>query len=68
MVQLERLLIRFVLTQLGAGGTVSNNLLAGVAYANPTANAMTVNLAWAGSPFYAAGAHGAVWPIGGVGW
>lgn len=68
MVNLEHLLIRFVITQLGVGGTVSNNLLAGAPYPNPTANNMTVQLTWAGGGFYAAGTHAATWQPGGVGW
>lgn len=45
-VNLEQLLIRFCMTQLGAGGTVSNNMLALAAYVNPTPNAVTVQLTW----------------------
>lgn len=67
-VQLERLLIRFTLTQLGAGGTVSNNMLAGVPYVNPTPNPVTVNFNWGAGGLFAAGAHNAVWPVGGAGW
>lgn len=64
-VQLERLLIRFVLTQLGAGGTVSNNMMAAIPYTNPTANAITVTLNWgAGGVHFPAGFHTAVWATG----
>lgn len=45
-VNLERLLIRFLLLHLGAGGTVSNNLLAWAPYVNPTAANMQVTLNW----------------------
>lgn len=45
-VNLERLLIRYMLLHLGAGGTVSNNLLAYAPYTNPTASAVTVTLNW----------------------
>lgn len=47
-VNLERLLIRFIITQLGAGGTVSNNAMAVAPYVNPTPNAITVRLTWGG--------------------
>lgn len=45
-VNLERLLIRFVLLHLGAGGTVSNNLLAYTPYVNATGQNLTVTLNW----------------------
>jgi hypothetical protein len=64
-VNLERLLIRFVITQLGAGGTVSNNAMAVAPYANPTANPITVRLTWgAMGGLYMAGFHQAVWNVG----
>jgi hypothetical protein len=64
-VKLERLLIRFVLTQLGGGGTVSNNMLAAAPYQNPTANAITVRLNWGTmGGIFAAGFHQAVWNVG----
>lgn len=66
-VQLERLFIRFLLTQF-VGGTISNNMLAFTPYVNPTGNPVTVNFTWGpGGPFNA-GAHAAVWPVGGLGW
>ena len=67
-VQFERLLIRYLLTQLGAGGTVSNNALAFAPYVNPTANPVTVNFTSGVSPTFAAFAGAAVWPVGGLGW
>ena len=45
-INLEKLLIRFLLLHLGAGGTVSNNLLAWGPYVNPTAANMKVTLNW----------------------
>ncbi|NTW00256.1 MAG: hypothetical protein HGA19_03005 [Oscillochloris sp.] len=65
-VQLERLLIRFVLTQLGAGGTVSNNMLAFAPYINPTGNPVTVNFAWGGGVLFLPGAAASIWPVGGA--
>lgn len=44
-VDLERLLIRFVLTQFGAGGTVSNNRQI-APYTNQTNNIVFVQLTW----------------------
>jgi hypothetical protein len=67
-VNLERLLIRFVISQLGVGGTVSNNMMAMGNYVNPTANPVTVNFSWGAGGLFVAGAHAAVWPVGGVGW
>ena len=66
-VNLERLLIRFLLTQF-VGGTVSNNMMAFGAYANPTANNVTVTLNWGAVGGIPAGNHTAVWPAGGPGW
>lgn len=63
-VNLEKLLIRFVLTQLGAGGTVSNNLLAFVPYTNPTPNPVTVDLAWAANAFFQASQQQSTWQVG----
>lgn len=66
-VNLERLLIRFVLTQLGAGGTVSNNAMAAAPYVNPTANPITVRLTWGTmGGLFVAGFHQAVWGVGGM--
>ncbi|MBC7953099.1 MAG: hypothetical protein H7Z12_14930 [Rhodospirillaceae bacterium] len=67
-VNLEQLLIRFVLTQLGAGGTVSNNAMAFAAYVNPTPNPILVQLSWGVIGLFGAGNHQAVWPVGGGGW
>ncbi len=68
-VNFERLLIRFVLTQLGAGGTVSNNMMAFAPYANPTPNPITVRLDWGGGfGAFAAGWISAGGPVGGFGW
>lgn len=67
-VNLERLAIRYVLTQLGAGGTVSNNQWAVGNYVNPTPNPVTVNFTWAAAGNYAMGVRQAIWPVGGVGW
>jgi hypothetical protein len=64
-VNFERLLIRFALTQLGAGGTVSNNAMAFPTYANPTGAPIQVTLNWGASPTFAAGTHQATWPAGG---
>ncbi|HEY0603858.1 MAG TPA: hypothetical protein VGD58_13150 [Herpetosiphonaceae bacterium] len=65
VVNLERLLIRYVITQLGAGGTVSNNAMAAAPYINPTPNAVTVQLTWgAMGGLFAAGAQAAVWGVG----
>ena len=67
-VQFERLLIRFLLTQLGAGGTVSNNALAFAPYVNPTPNPVTVNFTSGASPTFAPFMGAAVWLVGGFGW
>ncbi|MDQ2102267.1 GIY-YIG nuclease family protein [Azospirillum isscasi] len=45
-INLEKLLIRFVLRKLGAGGTVSNNAMAYQRYDNPTADIIKVCVAW----------------------
>lgn len=64
IVNLERLLIRFCLTQLGAGGTVSNNALAATAYLNPTPNIVTVRLTWgAMGLLFAPGYQQAQWGV-----
>ncbi len=70
VVNLEQLLIRFVITQLGAGGTVSNNAMAFAPYANPTNDPITVRLDWgAMGGLFAAGFHVAVWGVGmGAAW
>ncbi len=67
-VNLERLLIRFMITQLGGGGTVSNNMMAFAPYGNPTPNPITVTLNWGACPWVAAGGVAAVWPVGGPAW
>lgn len=68
LVNLEQLLIRYVITQLGAGGTVSNNVMAAVPYVNPTPNPITVRLDWgAMNGLFVAGSHQSIWPAG-VGW
>jgi hypothetical protein len=59
-VNFERLLIRFVLTQLGVGGTVSNNMMASTQYRNSSPNPVTVTLNW-GNGIYGAGTQSAVW-------
>ncbi len=65
MVNLEQLLIRFVITQLGAGGTVSNNAMAAVPYINPTPNPITVHLTWgAMGGLFVAGNQITVWGLG----
>jgi hypothetical protein len=43
-VKLERLLIRFCMTQFGAGGSVSNNVLIRAPYENPTRNVIDVSV------------------------
>ena len=64
-VNLEWLLIRFVLLQLGAGGTVSNNVYAFNAYTNPTPNPITVRLSWgAMGGLFVANSFQAVWGNG----
>ena len=70
LVNLEQLLIRFVITQLGAGGTVSNNAMAAAPYANPTGNPVTVRLTWGGmGGLFAPGFHQANWGVGlGAAW
>ena len=45
-INLEKLLIRFVLQKLGAGGTVSNNAMAFQRYDNPTNDIIRVGVAW----------------------
>lgn len=67
VINLEHLLIRFVMSQLGGGGTVSNNLMV-APYANPTANPITVSLQWgAMGGLFAANTMQAVWGPG-VAW
>lgn len=66
-VNLERLLIRFVITQLGAGGTVSNNAMAVAPYVNPTLNPIAVRLTWgAMGGLFSPGHHTSVWNVGGA--
>ncbi|MEO0972292.1 MAG: GIY-YIG nuclease family protein [Pseudomonadota bacterium] len=67
-VNLERLLVRYLLTQLGAGGTVSNNVFAVTPYANPTANPVTVHFNSASNAYFTAFAQTRTWPVGGAGW
>jgi hypothetical protein len=62
-INLEKLLIRFLLLHLGAGGTVSNNLLAWGPYVNPTAADMTVTLNWPAGYFNTT-TSSAVWHSG----
>jgi hypothetical protein len=69
-INLERLLIRYFLTQFPHGQSVSNNALSTVAYANPTMNPIAVQVQWGGivgTPLNA-GQHQAMWPPGGAGW
>lgn len=67
-INLEQLLIRFVISMLGAGGTVSNNAMAAAPYVNPTPNPITVRVSWgAMGGLFAANEITAVWPNG-VGW
>lgn len=64
-VNLERLLIRFVINQLGAGGTVSNNVYAAIPYMNPTPNPVTVRLTWGGmGGLFAPNFLQVVWGVG----
>jgi len=65
-VNLERLLIRYVINLLGGGGTVSNNIYAGAPYVNPTPNAVTVHFHSAANAHFAAHNHNVVWPVGGA--
>lgn len=63
-VNFEHLLIRFCVTQLGAGGTVSNNVIAGP-YANPTPNPITVRLDWGPmAGLFNADSLTSIWPPG----
>jgi hypothetical protein len=62
-INLEKLLIRFLLLHLGAGGTVSNNLLAWGPYVNPTAADMRVTLNWPAG-FFNTTTSSAVWHSG----
>lgn len=68
VIQLERLLIRLVLTQLGAGGTVSNVLLAYAPYVNPTANLMNVRFTWGATANFAGNSVQFGWMPGGPAW
>ncbi len=64
VINLEHLLIRLIMTQLGAGGTISNNLMIGP-YVNPTLNPITVSLQWgAMGGLFAANTMQAVWGAG----
>jgi hypothetical protein len=62
-VNLERLLIRFLLLHLGAGGTVSNNLLAFNPYANSTGSNVHVTLNWTPG-FFTTSSSQATWHAG----
>jgi len=62
-INLEKLLIRFLLLHLGAGGTVSNNLLAWGPYVNPTASNISVTLNWPAGYFNTT-TSSAVWQSG----
>jgi hypothetical protein len=67
-IHLEHLLIRFCATQLGAGGTISNNVLM-APYANPAPNDILVRLSYgAMGGLFAAGAQQSVWVAGGPAW
>lgn len=67
-IHLEHLLIRFVTTQLGAGGTVSNNVLV-APYVNPAPNDILVRLSYGNmGGLFAAGWQQAVWVSGGPAW
>ncbi|WP_242836618.1 hypothetical protein [Clostridium sp. BNL1100] len=67
VINLEHLLIRFILTRLGAGGTVSNNLMVGP-YVNPTPYPITVALQWgAMGGLFVANTMQAIWGAG-VAW
>jgi hypothetical protein len=64
-INLERLLIRYVITQLGAGGTVSNNAMAANAYQNPTLNPISVRVSWgAMGNLFVPGFHDSTWGVG----
>lgn len=64
-VNLEYLLIGFVITQLGAGGTVSNNVMAAAPYINPTQNPIDVLLTWGDmGGLFRADEHLSVWGVG----
>lgn len=64
VINLEHLLIRLIMTQLGTGGTISNNLMVGP-YVNPTLNPITVSLQWgAMGGLFAANTMQAVWGAG----
>lgn len=64
-IELERLLIRFIMTQF-LGGYVTNNTWAaiGATYANPTANPITVRLNYGAVGAYAPGHQTSVWGVG----
>jgi len=67
-VNLEHLLIRFVMTQLGAGGTVSNNIAAQTAYVNSSPDDISVRLTWGGmGGLFTPGFADAVW-VSGAAW
>jgi hypothetical protein len=60
-INLERLLIRYLVKEFGHGGTVSNNMMAFGPYSNPTPHRITVTLNWGGFPGIAAGGQRATW-------
>jgi len=64
-VEMERLLIRFIMTQF-VGGFVTNNQWAaiGATYTNPTPNPITVRLNYGAAGNFAAGNPAAVWGVG----
>jgi hypothetical protein len=63
LVNFEHLLIHFVMKKLGAGGTVSNNMMMGD-YSNPTHQPVTVNLHSSGSPTFPPYNQTEVWQPG----
>ena len=64
VINLEHLLIRLIMTQLGAGGTVSNNVMVGP-YVNPTPYPITVALQWgAMGGLFVANTMQAIWGAG----
>lgn len=67
-IHLEQLLIRFVSTQLGAGGSVSNNTLM-APYTNPGPNDTLVRLSYGSmGGLFTAGERQSVWVSGGPAW
>ncbi|HQU83520.1 MAG TPA: hypothetical protein PKY59_10360 [Pyrinomonadaceae bacterium] len=64
-IELERLLIRFILNQFHPA-TITNNTwgAAAATYTNPTANPITVTLNWGAAGPFAPGTHQVVWGAG----